>query len=358
MSYSVWARAGNGAEVNRLDRLFGILLLLRGGTPVAAGDLARRFEVSRRTIYRDVETLGALGVPVLARRGHAGGLKLLEGYFLPPLLLTTSEAVSLLLGLTLLNSLRAKPFAAELATAEQKLLAAVPEALRAALSRAAAIVGFETPPRDLFHPEPAPGGEQAPHALAEAATSQAVTTFLQAILDRRQVMLEYQSPYQPTPQAYTVEPAGVFWDRERWYLVGRQPVRAETPRLFRADLTRAVRPGQHLDPAASAFDVRDLLGHRWMQAAMAEWRQHAPVRLRLTASQAERLRQDWYYRQAEFVPEAGGTVLMTYGEDDQAAVLALLRWLGPGAELLDPRAWRRAAQHELEAMLRQYAGGA
>ncbi|MCC6188512.1 MAG: WYL domain-containing protein [Anaerolineales bacterium] len=344
--------------MNRLDRLFGIWLLLRGGAPVAAGDLARRFEVSRRTIYRDVETLSALGAPVFARRGHAGGLQLLDGYFLPPLMLTAGEAVSLLLGLTLLSSLRAKPFAAELATAEQKLLAAVPEALRAALSQAAAIVGFETPSPDLFHPEPAPAGEQAPHAPPEAATSQAVTTFLQAILDRRQVMLEYQGLSQSAPQAYTVAPAGVFWDRERWYLVGRRPGPAEATRLFRADRTRAVRPGQHLDPAASAFDVRDLLGHRWMQAAMAEWRRQAPVRLRLTADQAERLRRDWYYRQAEFASEAGGTVLMTYGEDDQAAVLALLRWLGPGAELLDPRAWRRAARHELEAMLRQYAAGA
>lgn len=87
---------------------------------------------------------------------------------------------------------------------------------------------------------------------------------------------------------------------------------------------------------------------------MAQWRQEAPVRLRLTAAQAERLQQDWYYRYAEFTPEPGGTLVMAYGDDDRARVLALVRWLGPGAELLEPADWRATARVELEAMLRVY----
>jgi predicted DNA-binding transcriptional regulator YafY len=339
--------------MKRLDRLFGILLALRSGRPVAAADLARRFEVSPRTIYRDVDSLSALGVPVFARRGFAGGLQLMEGYYLPPLMLTTGEAVSLLLGLTLLRSLRAKPFAPALDSAERKLLAAVPEALRVTLSRAAALVGFETLPDDIFHPEAAARGERPPDAEAEA---QAVSVFFQALLDRRQVTLDYQSPYQSTPRSHSLTPAGVLWDRERWYLAGGREGRAEAARLYRADRVRGIRPGASLAPGADPgdFDVRSLLGHRWIQAAMAQWRQEAPVRLRLTAAQAERLQQDWYYRYAEFTPEPGGTLVMAYGDDDRARVLALVRWLGLGAELLEPADWRATARVELEAMLRVY----
>src|SRR3954469_10782685 len=103
--------------VNRLDRALGILLLLRSGAGISARELARRFEVSTRTIYRDIEALSALGVPVYAERGRGGGIRLLEGYFLPPVSFTQREALSLLLGVTLLGSLRGRPFAAEMETA-------------------------------------------------------------------------------------------------------------------------------------------------------------------------------------------------------------------------------------------------
>jgi predicted DNA-binding transcriptional regulator YafY len=114
--------------MDRFQRVLGILLHLRSGKEVSAFDLAQRFGVSRRTIYRDMEMLSALGVPVYAERGHAGGFRLLEGYFLPPVMFSKGEAVSLLLSVTLLRSLRAKPFPADLVKAEKKLLAAMPAA--------------------------------------------------------------------------------------------------------------------------------------------------------------------------------------------------------------------------------------
>ena len=90
-----WTAAWRSCE--RFDRLFGILLLLRGGRAVPAGELARRFGVSRRTIYRDLEALSAAGVPVYAERGRGGGTRLLEGYFLPPLMFSRGEGIALLL---------------------------------------------------------------------------------------------------------------------------------------------------------------------------------------------------------------------------------------------------------------------
>jgi len=340
--------------MNRLDRLFGILLWLRGGAPVAADDLARRFEVSRRTIYRDIETLSALGVPVFARRGYRGGLQLLEGYFLPPLMLTPGEAVSLLLGLTLLRSLRANPFTLDLDTAEKKLLAAVPERLRATLTRANTLIGFETLAGDIFHPEPEPS--QPPDLPAEARASAAAGIFWQALLDRRSLTLDYHSPYQPAPRTYAIAPQGLFWDQERWYLAGRRLGQAGKPGLYRADRVLAARPGPPLDPAASpSFDIRTLLGRRWLADAMADWRKLDPlVRIRLTPAQAQRLRQDWYYGHAHFAPAPDGGEIITFSEEDRALVFELLRWLGPEAELLEPTAWRPLLKAELESMSARY----
>src|SRR6476661_8154690 len=109
-----------GDGMNRIDRALGILLLLRGGKAISATALSRRFEVATRTIYRDIETLSSLGVPVYAEMGRAGGFRLVEGYFLPPVMFSAREAISLMLGISLLRNLRASPFAAERETGAQK----------------------------------------------------------------------------------------------------------------------------------------------------------------------------------------------------------------------------------------------
>src|SRR4051794_12721787 len=108
--------------MQRTDRLLGILLHLRSRQAVPAHQLATRFGVSVRTIYRDADTLSRLGVPVYAEKGRAGGFRLLEGYFLPAIAFTRDEAISLVLGLAMLRSLRSRPFAVALDTAERKLL--------------------------------------------------------------------------------------------------------------------------------------------------------------------------------------------------------------------------------------------
>ena len=340
--------------VNRLDRALALLLLLRGGRVWPAAELAARLEVSTRTVYRDIETLNAVGVPVYAELGRAGGFRLLPGYFLPPVMFSTAEAVALFLGLTLLQSLRATPFAAELETSEQKLLAALPERLRAVLAAMPALVGFEAIPGDAFHHERA--GDHAPGQTASPAVEgQVVAVFLQAILDCGGVVLHYRSPYQAHDQRLTVAPCGAFWDRGRWYLAGATGVDGAEVRLWRADRVLAIAPQPRPAAPDAAFDVRQLLGHKWLRAAMAQWRREAPVVIRLTRQQAARLQQDWYYRHAQYERAGEDRVLMTFGEDERAVVFDLVRWLGPGAELVEPRAWRAELRAELRQILSQYA---
>ena len=138
--------------MNRLDRALGLLLLLRGGRIVSAKDLAARFEVSVRTVYRDIEVLSGLGVPISADMGRTGGFRLREGYFLPPVTLGAEEAVSLLLGLILMRRLRVAPFPKEADFAERKLLAALPPETRETMARATQMIGFEKVPRIFSTP--------------------------------------------------------------------------------------------------------------------------------------------------------------------------------------------------------------
>lgn len=335
--------------MNRFDRILGIVLHLRRATPVSASQLAMQFGVSRRTIYRDIETLSLLGVPVYSERGRSGGIRLLEGYFLPPLMFSTKEAISLLLGLTFLHRLRHKPFATELALAEQKLLAALPERLNQLMQNAPQIINFEEMTNDIFHPEP-------DDSLANGRSENHILThFLQAILDGKRVTFHYQSPYNSQDKVIEAVPMGMFWDRNRWYLVGTTAnSRQDATRLWRADRVVRIQLGRELADERPFFDIQSLLNHNWLGTAMTLWQQESPVRIQLTSAQAERLQQDWYYRHAHFEAGDNGQIIMTFGEDNREVVLALLRWLGPGATLLEPQEWQQQIVAELQDMLAAY----
>jgi predicted DNA-binding transcriptional regulator YafY len=340
-----------GREMKELDRILGMLLVLQSRRAVSAKQLASRFAVSTRTIYRDLQTMSLLGIPIYTERGRKGGIRLLEGYFLPPLMFSPGEAIALLLGLLLLRSLRAVPFQSETDTASHKLLTAVPEHLRATLARLERVLGVERHHGDAFNPEP-----QEPDRVVDRQKEGAtVTRFLQALLGGNEVYVRYRSPYREAESASVVRPLGLFWDRDLWYLVGTIPGSPAEQRLWRADRVLEMTARGKADPGESdgAFDVGELLGHAWLKAAMDTWRERTPVRLRITPEQAQRLRRDWYYRFAQYDSQADGSIVMSFGEDNTELVLSLLRWLGPGAELLSPAEWKPILRAQLETMLSQ-----
>ncbi len=91
----------------QIHRLLGITQLLLAEKQLTAGALARRFEVSARTIYRDIEALSAAGVPVFMEKGRGGGIRLLDNYTLPRQLLTKGEQRDLMASLSGLAALSA-----------------------------------------------------------------------------------------------------------------------------------------------------------------------------------------------------------------------------------------------------------
>lgn len=81
-------------ELNRLDRISALLIQLQSRPVVKASEMAKRFDVSLRTIYRDMHTLSEAGVPICGNSGV--GYSLIEGYRLPSLMFTKEEAIAFL----------------------------------------------------------------------------------------------------------------------------------------------------------------------------------------------------------------------------------------------------------------------
>lgn len=88
----------------KIDRLIGILAILLQKDTVTAPDLAEHFEVSRRTINRDIEDLCKAGIPIVTRQGQGGGICIMDGYRMDRTLLTHVEMMDILAGLRSLDS--------------------------------------------------------------------------------------------------------------------------------------------------------------------------------------------------------------------------------------------------------------
>lgn len=88
----------------KIDRLIGILSILLQKDKITAQELAEKFEVSRRTILRDVEALSMAGIPILSEQGQGGGISIMEGYKIDRTLLSSEDMRAILTGLQSLDS--------------------------------------------------------------------------------------------------------------------------------------------------------------------------------------------------------------------------------------------------------------
>ena len=317
----------------RASRLLSLLLLLQSRGRMTAQELADELEVSVRTVYRDVEALGASGVPLYADRGPAGGYRLVDGYRTRLTGLTTQEADSLFLA-GMPGPAAELGLGAVVAAAQLKVLAALPPELR---SRAARV-------RERFHLD-APGwfrgNEGTPH-VAEIA---------EAVWQQRRLRIRYVRWAQVEVER-TVEPLGLVLKAGTWYLVGR----TDGLRTYRVSRVLELTV---LDESFDRPEGFDLAGY-W-----AEWSERFEERMypmrvtvRMTPNGlrgAQVLLGLVAARELKDVePEGEWTTVRVPVESLEHAVVDLVR-LGPEVEVLEPPELRERVIGRIAAMAAVYA---
>jgi predicted DNA-binding transcriptional regulator YafY len=192
------------------SRLLSILMLLQTRGRMSATALAAEFEVSVRTIHRDIDQLSAAGIPVYAERGRAGGFALLDGYRTKLTGLTAAEAETLFLA-GLPGPAAELGLADLLATARLKLMAALPAGMQPGAERIAA--RFHLDPAGWFR-----AGEQAAQLPSVA----------RAVWNERYVRILYRSDGEAKPRK--LGPLGLVLKGGTWYLVAEN---RKTPLTYR-----------------------------------------------------------------------------------------------------------------------------
>jgi len=318
----------------RADRLLSILLLLQVHHRMTTRELAKRLEVSERTIHRDMEALGTAGVPVTAERGIGGGWSLLEEYQTKLTGLTEAEIQALFLTTpTRLLADLGLHQASEAALI--KLLAAIPSLSR----RDAEYV------RQRIHVDTA-GWHHSEEAVP------ALPTLQEAIWQERKLFFTYQRGDDTTVERL-VDPLGLVAKGSAWYLIAAVEGEIRTYRVSRVQSARVTD-----QPCVRPQDF-DLTAY-WAQSSthfVANLPRY-PVTVRIAPEVLEQVYHAGRYARIDHVepPGADGWIMLRLLFENEDAACGYILSFGTQVEILDPQSLREKVIRLAESVAAFYRG--
>jgi predicted DNA-binding transcriptional regulator YafY len=187
--------------MNRIDRVTAILIQLQSKRIVKAQEIADRFNISLRTVYRDVKALDEAGVPVI---GEAGvGYSIMEGYRLPPVMFTREEATAFLTAEKLVEKLTDVSTRKNYGTAMLKVKAVLRLTEKDYLE-------------DMEQHIEVIANQYVPKRSNDTIHLQQV---LQSIAAKKVLQLDYFANHNQQQSNRDVEPVGIYYLGENWYMV-------------------------------------------------------------------------------------------------------------------------------------------
>ena len=306
----------------KIERLLAITVMLLNRRKVTAGELADYFEVSVRTIYRDIEALNGAGIPVVSAQGHEGGLTMPDNYKLSRQLLTFSDMLSLL---TALKGVNRTMQDSDIERIIEKVTALIPEE-KEPLYRTHA---------DSFVIDISPWGMAGNNRETVQTVQQAVSRSL--LLDFAYTGADGRNSRRQ------VEPHTLLYKSFIWYLLGYCRER-EDFRLFRLSRMRLLQTVQEhfvrrpVAPLDQFFD-RD---------------RRPPVELVLKFVPEVRIKVEEHIAPPQLRYEADGSLIATLTMPEDDWIMSFLLSFGSDVEVLAPPRWREAISKKCMAMQNLY----
>ena len=302
-----------------INRLLGMIyILMRQGT-VTAAELAERFEVSVRTIYRDMDTLSAAGIPVYAKKGKNGGICLTEQFVLNKMLLTKDEQQEILSGLVSLRETKAE--------AGENILQKLGEF-------------FRTDPVDWLAID-----------LSDWSGSrvQLYENIKNAILARRLLQFDYYGK-NGQMRRRTVEPVKLLFKEYTWYLKAYCRERKDW-RLFKLfRIKRLLVQEETFVPRAECILQSDAQQGHEIQTDLNM--NMTVVDVRIDKREAYRVYDRFEEEEIEVLPDGNFMVHFHLTMDDWG--YGVLLSFGPSAEVLAPEAVRQEMKRRVQQMAKWY----
>lgn len=297
--------------MNRIDRVTAILIQLQSKKVVKAQDIADRFNISLRTVYRDVKTLEEAGIPVI---GEAGiGYSIMEGYRLPPVMFTREEATAFLTAEKLIEKFTDN---------------STEESYKSAMYKVRAVL--RSTEKDLL--ENIDDHIKVLKSRAQQNTKQVVNplqNILKSISGKNILFMKYAALGAPTTTDRYVEPVGIFYMGNYWYLIAFCQLRGDY-RSFRTDRMLQV------TVCDEKFDKEHPSLKSYLEQIMRDEAQLHKVVMQVNKSTLKYLGEQKYYNGFVSETDLGDRMEMTFL---CYSIEGFARWymmFGDSADILEP----------------------
>jgi predicted DNA-binding transcriptional regulator YafY len=217
------------------DIMMAILWMLGSGSKITAKQIAEKFEINIRTVYRYIDSLCASGVPIVSDTGKNGGYSLLSSFIHAPLFFDIEEQKALLHAAVFANE-AGYPFSESLNNATQKLKMYSNREQESILNRH--LAGFEVINRDI-----------------DPSVKLTLEELERAVADEYSVEIEYRTSHDDKPRPRVIDPYGMLYWNNKWYAVGFCHLRNEI-RSFRAERIFRIQRTQMMFKRPEAFSAR------------------------------------------------------------------------------------------------------
>ena len=305
----------------QIDQLFELVYVLIDKKQVTAKEMAERFGVSTRTIYRWVDALSVSGVPVYTQNGRGGGIAISEQYALDTKVLSEEERLAIVSSVKALNSLSGNPASA----------------VNANIKAAEKISGLVAKDTDWLEVDFAPWSPEG------SSVRQVFGTLRDCILQKKQVVFDYFSG-DGTMERRTVHPWKLFYKGQAWYLQGWCTLR-KAERFFK--LTRI----QNLDMTGRAANITKI--------NKPAHKQNFNYHPELLTIKAKIYPQKISYLLDTFIcsevtPHKDGSVTATFSVPKDDWVYELLLSFGPHMKIISPKPVREKVLALAKGVLAEY----
>jgi predicted DNA-binding transcriptional regulator YafY len=315
--------------MNRVDRLMATVVYLQGRRVTRAEDMAAHFEISVRTMYRDLAALGEAGIPIMAEAGV--GYSLVKGYHLPPVMFTTEEAGALFTGGKLVERLTDASLRKPMESVLLKIRSVLPRERQDhldRLERSTAVLG------------------KKPSTVAPVA-SEVLIPIQRALAERRVLALDYLGGARRELTRRQVEPLGLIYYADKWHLIAHCRLRGDL-RDFRSDRIRSLRLLNEVFTGHTDFSLPEYLETSPREDGLET------VVIRFRPEVMEYVRRDWNFRVDQEEAEANGEVTITLRIFALESFASWVLSFGDKAEVISPERLRSVVAAEAAKVVAKY----
>ncbi len=324
-----WAKLTStmGKRYTRVHRLLRLMRMIQASPSLKVGDLARNLETSTRSVFRDLDTLRASGVPC-ELDPVTGGYRVPRGFFMPPVELTFDEALALLVLMEHLPRGSSIPFVDQAGRVVEKVRCQLPPAIHEQL------VSLD----GRLHVDLARG-------MADDSPGEIYNEVRLAIANRRALKCLYEpNRTKEQPESFIFKPYALWYCQRAWYVVGER--RHQNGVRF-LKLNRFILAEQTNIPCTvpDDFSLTQHLGNAWR---MIRGDRRYEIAVRFRQPFAETVSETrWHPTQTEAWTDDQQSVTLRFTIDGLDEIVWWILGYGPGAEVLEPPELRELIRNKI-----------